>query len=90
MVKNILQKMDKNFVKKVTSRLATLSPSMDQQEAVIRNMLNDGEALLNRGLLLRRLKEFGISGTSWWKGLDHFADWRNSNLLGPQQIPQSL
>ena len=50
-------------------------------------MLTDGEALLNRGLLLRRLKEFGISGTSWWKGLDHFADWRNTNLLGPQQIP---
>jgi len=89
MAKGFLKKVDKNFATKVKARLTTLSPNMAKQEQVIATMLTDGEALLNRGLLLRRLKEFGISGTSWWKGLDHFADWRNTNLLGPQQIPNT-
>ncbi len=47
-------------------------------------------ARLDRGLLLARLKAFGIAGTTWWKGLDNYADWRNDNLLGPQQIPTEL
>ncbi len=90
MGKSLLSKIDKHTVAKVRARAQTLSPDFTQADAVIAAMLQDGDALLNRGHLLARLKEFGIAGTSWWKGLDNYADWRNDNLLGPQQIPTEI
>lgn len=90
LAKGILDRLKGQVGAKVKARVTTLSPSYAKADAVIAQMLADGPALLDRGLLLARLKDFGIAGTTWWKGLDNYADWRNENLLGPQQIPTEL
>lgn len=90
MGKGILNRLNRRTGAKVKARITTLAPSYVKADAVIAQMLLDGPALQDRGLLLARLKAFGIAGTTWWKGLDNYADWRNDNLLGPQQIPTEL
>lgn len=86
----VCNKSNGQLATKIKARINTRAPNYTKADAVIAAMLLDGEALLDRGLLLQRLREFGIAGTSWWKGLDNYADWRNDNLLRPQQIPTEL
>lgn len=85
-----LRKLDRTSATRILARVQTAAATYAEADAVIAAMLEDGPALRDRALLLRRLREFGIAGTSWWKGLDNYADWRNATLMGPQQIPTEL
>ena len=58
-------------------------------DRVVTQMLLDGPALLNRALLLQRMREFGLANKPWG-GLAKFQDWFNVSKVGTLQIPTEL
>ena len=68
---------------------ATQLRDLDRIESVVEQMLKDGEALLQRPLLLQRLWENGLSHHNW-AGLAPYQEWYNVSLAGCMQIPTEL
>jgi predicted O-methyltransferase YrrM len=58
-------------------------------DTVVTQMLEDGQALLHRPLLLQRMKEFGLSNNNW-VGTASFQDWSNISKVGCLQYPTEL
>lgn len=62
---------------------------LEKIDRVIAQMLQDGERLLSRDVLLRRLREIGLSHNNW-NGLAAYQDWYNTSLAGCMQVPTEL
>lgn len=80
-----------DVVGRINMRLQPRGNDLRRQAKVIETMLQEGEALLDRARLLAHLQEFGLSGsTAAWKGLASYADWINTSVVGPLQIPTEM
>lgn len=68
---------------------ATQQRDLERIDSVVAQMLEDGDALLSRKLLLQRLRELGLSHNNWG-GLAAYQDWYNVSLAGCMQVPTEL
>ncbi|MEL7090187.1 MAG: class I SAM-dependent methyltransferase [Pseudomonadota bacterium] len=68
---------------------ATQKKELARIDAVVAQMLEDGDALLSRPLLLERLRQLGLSHNNWG-GLAAYQDWYNVSLAGCMQVPTEL